>query len=105
MKEEMLNKLSKELQENFNNFRKENNFVSLDEQLKNAKTSDDFKIIKSKIANRQELTKGLTNESIKRLTLTKTGFINMFALIGLITTVSSIGVLIGYVLFKLKFGA
>mgnify|MGYP004636932549 CR=1 FL=1 len=102
MKEEILNDLSSKINEEFTEFRQENGFVSLNEQLKNAKTSDDLKIIRRKLENKKELLHGLTNENIKKLSLKKSGFINVFALIGLLTTIIIIGFSIGYLIYKLS---
>ena len=102
MKEEVLSDLSSQIDEEFMKFRQENGFVSLNEQLKNAKTSEDFKIIRRKLENKKKLSHELTNENIKKLSLKNSGFISVFALIGLLTTITTIGFSIGYLLYKLS---
>lgn len=101
MKEELLNNLSSKIDEEYMKFRQENDFVSLNEQLSNAKTLNDFKVIREKLENKKVL-HGLTNENIKKLSLKKSGFINIFALIGLLTTLITIGFSIGYLIYRLS---
>lgn len=102
MKEEILDDLSSKINEEFMEFRQENGFVSLNEQLKNVKTSDDLKIIRRKLENKKKLSYELTNENIKKLSLKNFGFISVFALIGLLTTIITIGFSIGYLLYKIS---
>lgn len=100
MKEELLNNISSKINEEFMEFKQTNGFISLEDKLKNAKTPTDLKIIRYKLQNKKELAKNLSNESVKSLRLTKQGFINLFALVGILTTSTITGFLIGYLLYK-----